>query len=217
MRTRYLLPLLLLLGCATRTDMLNMWADPDYPTGPVKTLLVVALIPDLESRQVWEEGFIESLEKNHVEATPSYMVAPYISPDSLDLMNICERAGCEGFMVILRHDPELRTIYVPGYITTDIREAPAGLPAPHPNYAAYEQTLCEPRRWIVTRRYHPGWARQELALRCDVDVWMREGERMVWTGTSEVIDPVSDQHAAYRISDRVVFELSRQGIVPAGL
>jgi len=214
MRTRHLLPLLLLLGCATRTEMVNMWVDPDYPMGPVKKMLVVALVPDLESRQVWEEGFIESLEKNHVKATPSHMVAPYISPDSLDLMNICERAGCDGFMVILRHDPEVRTVYVPGYITTTVREAPQRY---HLDYAVYAQTLCERRSWIVTREFHPGWAREELALRCDVDVWMREGECMVWSGTSEVIDPVSDQHAAYRLSDLVVFELSRTGIVPAGL
>ena len=210
MRIRRLLPLVLVLSaCATRTEMVNMWVDPENPPVPLERVLVFALVEDLEPRREWEEGFAAALEQNHVRATPSYAVAPYLSPDSLDIADACARAGCEGFMVILRHEPAMRTIYVPGYTTIVVREAD--------DYRLYCQSLQEQRRWIVTETVHPGWTHDELVQRCDVDVWMLEGEQVVWQGTTDVIDPISDQHAAERISDTVVFELSRAGIVPPGL
>jgi hypothetical protein len=53
-------------------------------------------------------------------------------------------------------------------------------------------------------------------LSCDIEMWTPQDRAgMVWSATSELLDPGSDDFAAFKVADAVVGELSRLGLIPS--
>lgn len=206
-RLRFLpLVLALLPSCATRPELFNTWVDPDHPAAPLKGLLVVAVARD--TRSVWEDEFAGTLKMNGVDATASYRSMPELG-DSVAVWNLARESGCDGILVIYPHPREWRTVFEEGYTDLESQEVPKPPRFPGDFSLETEEELVDV--------YYPFEEHDEIAALCDVDVWTREDSRMVWTGSTEMINPVSYQHTAYRTAAEVVHDLSRCGIIPAGL
>lgn len=203
-----LLPLvfsLVALSCGTRSQMLNMWVDPDYPPAPLQKLLVVALWESEPEREAWESAFARALEKNDVVAVPSHHVLSSAIPDSATIFDAARRAGFDGVVAIYETYEQTKTVYVSEYV-----ERVYIFPSPYEIYPF-------PRTVKVVDTYHPPHEKTETALRCDVEVWTAPDDvRMVWTGTTEVLEPDKNVDTCSIVAGWVGYQLVFCGLVPAG-
>ena len=116
-------------------------------------------------------------------------------------VEVVKRENFDGVLVTHKLTTETNTYYVPGYVTT--------VPRTHidpwtGSYSTYYRRI-----------YEPGYTETERVVRYQTDVWSTaEGGKMVWTGTSESIDPNSSQEVNREISAMIVPELMRAGILP---
>jgi hypothetical protein len=206
MRAHFLPHLALLLvlptyACTTRTALVNLWVDPEHPSQSMKQVLVVALWRDPDARAMWEERFAQELEDNDIKAMPSYVSLTSPLPDSVAVFREARNRSCDGVVVIHEHVLETSSFYIPGLSVPEATK---------------------------TRRWHRSSGKREVwmdggaapgsiaALRCDVEMWSPfDNNSLVWSGTSEVVDADSNDHAADRVADSVVDELARVGLVSA--
>jgi hypothetical protein len=182
--------------------MLNMWVDPDYPPGPMEKLLVVALWEAAATREAWESAFARALEESGVVAVPSQHVLGSAMPDSATIFDAARRAGFDGVVAIYETYDRTKTVYVAGYVEREV--------IPPPKYRIFPIPTVE-----IVDTYHPAYEKTETAVRCDVEVWTAPDDvRMVWTGTTEVMEPDSDESTCAIVAGWVEYQLVFCGLVP---
>jgi len=68
--------------------------------------------------------------------------------------------------------------------------------------------------WNYRRVYEPGYVETDRVVRYEINVWStREPGRLVWTGTTESVDPTSVEQVSREISAKIVPELQEQGVL----
>jgi hypothetical protein len=188
-------------GCGS-TQLINLWKDPSYQTGPLKKVLVVAMRKDELRRRMWEDAFVSALGEDHsgTVAIPSYQLFPERVPDTLALEQKTAEEGFDGVLVVARvHRDTLKTD-VPGYVTVE--------PFPQYNY-----------RWntYVTyyeNVYHPAYTESQAVFSVRTDLLLpQEGGKLVWSGTSKEIDPASPERFRKSVADLVMDRLSKAHLI----
>jgi len=199
-RRAWVAPLLLLAGCAAG-GLVNMWRDPDYPRQPLHRIFVVVVKRDPAQRRLMEESFVDALARHGVDATPSYRQFPTSLPDTAQIFDAVHDGSFDGVLVTSRLDTRTVERYVPGYVTT--------------------RTYLGWNRWLGRYQTYyadvdePGYVEAERVVRHRVDLWSTENDgEMVWTATSNSIDPSSANQVNREVVERVVHELVDQRIIP---
>jgi hypothetical protein len=207
---RTLVPLRFLLACAAAgilggcaaggTQLVDMWRDPTGAPQPIRKMLVVAVRRDATSRRIWEDGFVSQLEKRGVTGTPSYTMFQQGVPDTDAIADAVRDHDFDGVLFAHRLGATTQRTYIPGY------------------------THLEPV-WVQNRwsfNYHtywtevqdPGYVETDRLVHYRVDVWSTAGEwRMVWSGTTESMNPTSSRDVNNEIAKLIVPELIQQGII----
>jgi hypothetical protein len=192
----------LVLSCAGAT-LVDVWRDPDFRTAPLNDVLIVSMSGNAASRRLWEDGLVSELAKHGVGATPSYREFPSAVPDSDQVIDAVRHGGYDGAIVTHRLPTEQERHYVPGYRTL----RPVTVLNPWGYYATYYREVV-----------HPGHVETDRVVRHQTDVWStgKGGDRLIWTGVGEVIDPSSREAVRREIARTVVPELARENIIPSG-
>jgi hypothetical protein len=188
-------------GCAS-TQLVNVWKDPAYQAAPLKKIMIIAMRKDQIYRRIWEDAFVTALKEDHVGtvAVPSYQLFPEDIPEPPAVQEKSKEEGFDGVLIVARVERDTVKTDVPGYITN-------------------EQVTEYNRKWgVYTTRYenvyHPGYTETQtvVSVRIDLLATQEEGQ-LVWSATSEDIDPSSsDQFRSY-VSDQVMDKLAKEGIV----
>jgi hypothetical protein len=190
-----------LSACASSVGMVNLWKDPDSPKQPMTNVLVVAMKNDAALRRIWEDGTCAALTRYGVHATPSYRPFPTAVPDTQQVITAVRETGFDGILVTHRLDDQTAKTYTPGYTALQpvtVRNPWTGM------YQTYYESV-----------HTPGSVETSRVVRHQTDVWSTlEGGHMVWTGTSEVMDPTSSVQVNREITRRLLPELSRQHVIP---
>ena len=195
------LALLALSGC-TSTSLVNMWKDPEAPRQPLDNVLVVTLQKNPTSRRLWEDGFVASLKRHGVKATPSYQFFPDAAPDTAALAEAVHSRGFDGLLVAHEVSATAETHYVPGYLSVE----PVAYLSPWTGhyYSFY------------SRVYAPGYLETDRVVRYETEVYETgQGGRLVWSGTTESINPASNADVNKEIAHVVVPELIHSGVTRA--
>jgi hypothetical protein len=200
---------LLLAGCAaailggcsgSSTQLVNMWRDPTAPATPIHRMLVVAVRNNPVSRRIWEDGFVAALAKHGVEATPSYNLFPNAVPDTDAVVVAVREHDFDGVLVTHRLPTTTQQSYVPGYTHLEpvwVRGRWYG------TYHTYYQEVHE-----------PGYVETDQVVRNQVDVWNTAGDgRLIWSGTTESLNPSSGAEVNAAITKLIVPELLAQGVI----
>jgi hypothetical protein len=201
---------LLLAGCAAAailggcsgsgTQLVNMWRDPTASATPLHRVLVVAVRNDPVKRRIWEDGFVAGLAKHGVEATPSYQLFPNAVPDTDAVVGAVREHNFDGVLVTHRLPTTTQQTYVPGYSRLEpvwVRSRWYG------TYHAYWQEVHE-----------PGYVETDQVVRNQVDVWNTADDgRLIWSGTTESINPGSSAEVNSAITKLIVPELLAQGVI----
>jgi hypothetical protein len=182
-------------GCGS-TSLVNMWTDSSYGGAPLR-------------RRIFEDALCGELAKRGVSAVPSYRIFPD-GPPAEDACKAHVTSGnYDGLIVVKRAGRQTRQNYVPGYSTVE----------PVTRYNPWWGT------WDTAYRevYTPGYVETETALRFEIMVYgLRPGNKpgpssepseLLWTGTTETIDPTSSTSTSKEISSVVVPELAKAKII----
>ncbi len=189
-------------GCGS-TQQTNLWADPSYNAAPLTKILVIAIRKDQIERRIWEDAIatdLNSRENAGTIAVASYQLFPDNVPDTLAVRLKTEEERFDGVLVVGRAEF--------GTLTADV-----------PGYTAIESVTTFSRRWnaYVTRYqdvYHPGYTESEttLSVRTDLLLPGQEG-KLVWSVTSESVDPTSAKQFRSSVADRVVSQLRKSRFI----
>lgn len=187
-------------GCSAGTQLVDMWRDPTGGSQPIRKMLVVAVRRDPTSRRVWEDGLVSALEKRGVTATPSYNLFAQAPPDTDEVEAAVRDHNFDGILSVHRLPTTTQSTYVPGYTRLE------------PVWVKSRWSLNYHTYW--TEVHEPGYVETDRVLRHRVDVWnTTEDWRMVWSGTTESINPNSSRDVNAQIAKLIVPELLNQGII----
>jgi hypothetical protein len=193
------LAVLSLSGCASSTSLTNMWRDPEFAP-PMRSVLVIGMMRNAAARRNWEDRMAEELSTRHIHATPSYSLFPGDLPDTDAVITGVRREGFDGVMMIHPLGVQSETHYVPGYIRT----------VPTVGYDRWYGVYYNYYHQI----YEPGYVETEQVVRHQIDVYSTGSDgRLVWTGTSESVDPASRDEVRVKVASKVVAELVSSGVL----
>ena len=187
-------------GCAGNTQLVDMWRDPTALSRPIGKMLVVAIRRDETSRRIWEDGVSAQLSKHGTAATPSYNLFQHGVPDTADVEVAVRDHDFDGVLFVHRIGATTQQTYVPGYT----RLEPVWVRSRWSyNYHTY---------WAEV--HEPGYVETDRIVRHRVDVWSTSGDwRLVWSGTTESINPTAGSDVNRQIAKLIVPELMAQGII----
>jgi hypothetical protein len=187
----------------TASRLTDVWKDPSYNLGPMKTMIVISMKKDPVRRRLWEDAFTAEFLKYGVTATPSYYLFPDNLPDTNRIDEAIHLHGYDGVLIESRLRPQIQTTEVPAYVTT----------TPVMRYNPWRHRY---DTWYQ-EEYHPGYTDTSKTARHEADVWTtRENGRMVWSGTCSTQNPASSQQVHEEMTGLVVSALAKAGIIPAG-
>lgn len=195
--------LMVLIGGCAAPAMVDLWRDPSYQSGPMRNVLMISLQPDAGRRRIIEDTFVTQLGRLGAQVTPSYREFPTAAPDTQQVIASFEKNGYDGVLVSRALPSIEQTRYVRGYTTTE------PITRRRPFQGAY--------RTVYREVYHEGYTETDRVIRIQVEAWATQGEgRLVWSGTSEIINPGSFDQSKDQVIAHFARELSRSGVVPSG-
>lgn len=174
---------------------------PEAGTAAAKKLLIVLANPDQERRKRWEEIFAGEFNLKGVATAPSYQVVPdlklgrdavkaKVAADGFDSVLIARLVGVESKMKYKEKEKTLQ----PSYLGTDWYGG---------EWYTYYQTEVA------------GYVENKSRAQFKIDYWRLEGEkdRLVWSATSDSIDPRVKPESAIDIISEIVKALQKAGLI----
>ena len=190
------------LGSCTST-MKYTWSKVDFEGKKFNKILVIVLSSTQEGKMTAEEIIVKDLAKQDIQATNSFTVFP---PDE-DINNLTDEeierrildGGYDGVLVTKLIDAKSREIMEGG--TTYYQ----------PVTYHYHRSI----RTGYRNMYEPEYYRQELTYVIESQFFDVEEEAnresVVWSGQSEVTDPISFESASEEYSRTLVNTLIKSG------
>jgi hypothetical protein len=194
---------LVIIGGCGSTQQTNFWMDSSYNAAPMKKILVIAMRKDQLRRRMWEDAIVTTLgSKEHAGtvAIASYQLFPDNVPDTLAVRLKTKEEGFDGVLVVARAQRDTLTNDVPGY-------------------TANEAVTKYSYRWnaYVTNFedvYHPGYTETETTVSVRTDLLVPQGDgKLVWSVTSQSVDPTSADQFRNSVADRVVSQLKKERLI----
>ena len=189
-------------GCGSTQQMIR-WMDPSYNAGPAKKLLVIAIRKDQLLRRIWEDATVTAIGDDKQVGTvaiASYQLFPDDLPDTLTMSQKTMEEGFDGVLLVARVMRDTLTNDIPGYTTS-------------------EQITKFSRRWnaYVTRYedvYHPGYSETETTVSVRTDQLIpQEDGKLVWSVTSQSVDPTSAAQFRNAVAGRIVSQLRKARLI----
>jgi hypothetical protein len=188
------------VGCVS-SQLTNTWMDPSFKDQPMTNILVIAVKRNAVSRRIWEDGLVAELSAHSVVSIPSYRLFPNAIPDTQQVVTAVREKKCDGVLMVRRLPSQTATYDRPGYVRS----------VPVTRYDRLKQTYYT----IYREVYEPAFSDTLKIMRHEIELWStKETGQLVWAGTGETLDPSSREAVRKEITDLIIPELARQGIIP---
>lgn len=181
-------------GCAS-TTLQSTWRDPGYTGGAFKRIFVLALSTrDVTARRVLEDVMVAKLAASGVEAVPAWQSLPNDGPVAESALTAAVTASrADGMLMV-------RLLGVDTQLT--VWPAPIG-PGPRFGwYGAYSG-------WYA----YPQVTQTQTAV-VETTFFDVRSQRIVWSATSETLNPTSVQRDAPEFADVILASLRKDGLLP---
>lgn len=169
--------------------------------GPAKKLLLVLVNPDLERRKNWEEIFAGELALQGVVVVPSYRLFPELPKD---------REAATAKVVAEGFDSVLITNLVDIETKVKWKEAETSL---QPQYLGQDWYGSY---WYTYQQVEvPGYMENKSRARFKCDYWRLDGGKgkIVWSGTSDSLDPGIKPQAGLDVITEITKALRKAGLI----
>jgi hypothetical protein len=197
---------LVIAGCATTTSTMNMsWVNPEHAPTPIKKVLVIGLATDPAMRKTFETSMGATLQKEGVEAVPSFGVMQDLTRVGDEaaaramVLEAVTKTGADAVTVtrLVREDTSQRVVQGSTYV------APSAYY--HNMYGYYYNSY----QMVST----PDYVVEDKAYVVETNLYDVATEKLVWTGISETVNPVSAADAVESVGKTIVYTLRREKLI----
>ncbi len=189
----------LAVSCMGTTRMLGSWTDPEYDSAPVHKVLVIGLGENVANIRSFEGAMASQLEKRGITAVLGSSIIPAGAPfDTTGGRQYCRENGIELVTItrIVGLSKETEVVPATAYYEPD-RTYHRFFPYYYTSYS------------VVTT---PGYTRQYAVVTVETNVYSMKNERLIWSGQSQAVDPISAFEAASDFAATFVRDMARCGI-----
>ena len=185
---------LVLTACAT-TRPVHEWRDDGF-SGPIDSVLVIAVFERSTQRRVYEDLFAQALRAYDTEAIPGYTlmtsqvelsratVESAVRGRAIDAVLVTRLLGVEQ---VATYEPPTTRVYYRNY------------------HRYYQHALTETT---------PGYYRRYKVLSIETVLYDTASGKLVWSMQSEAIEPSTPRHVIEEQIDLSIAHLSAQGLLP---
>lgn len=186
-------------GCASSTQLADVWRDPSYRAAPMSNVYVVAVRKDAVRRRQWEDAYVSVLSERGLKAVPSYLQYPDAAPDTEQVVDAVSASGFDGVVISLRRPNTVETQEIPPTVTT----------VPVTRWSRFRGAYFTAFREV----YQPGYVETNEVRNFQTDVWSTdEGGRLVWSATVKAYDPVGETGVRDVVAKKIVARAVKDGI-----
>lgn len=195
-------PILVILlvpaGCAT-TTLQSQWRDPGYTGGPFKKFFVIGLSArDVTARRIFEDVMVAKLTAAGVQAVPEWqsVQAEGQAPEGV-VSGAVEATGADAVLMAR-------------LVAIDTRISVMPVAVPGPGFGWYGPYAGWYSSWYAA----PQITQYDVAI-VETSLFDAKTKRLVWSATSQTVDPASVQKEAPVFADTIIGALQRAGLLPA--
>jgi hypothetical protein len=201
-----LIPILLglaLISSAKSSKLAYTWRNPNYSGSSFKNVLVLAMNGHSSGRLDFEDRMVERLARPGLQAVPSYSLLPRpeSTPIQMDqLKSVVRDQKFDAILVSRLVKYDKTTTYVPGQA--------------YPLYPYYG-TFYGYYGALYPVVYSPGYLRTDTSAQIETNLYSTakpDGE-LVWTGTSNTVNPKSVSKAIDDVVDLIAQQLEKENII----
>jgi len=189
-------------GCATTTEIVNQWVNPDYGSPRFRRIMVVGVSKQPGIRRTFEDEFVAKLKAAGVDAVPSYLYIPEDEQvEEARLQEAVKRANADGIIITRLVRVERKTEVSPGFY----QPAPAVTFGYYGGYSA---------AWLGY--YEPPRIYQYDVYISETNLYDVTRNQLVWAGTVETSAPGDINKEIARYVDTVIDALKSKNLLAAG-
>ena len=186
-------------GCAS-TQLTNVWRDPSYTGGVLKSILVMGVSQEAGVRRIFEDEFAAKLNGVGVHAVASYLLIPQDGPaDRPTLDAAIAKAGADGVLITRLLRVERHSQYAPGSV---IAVPAVGY---RRNFHGYYSST-----WV---QYAPPQRFDYDIVVLETNLWQPKKDELVWSGTTESFAPSDVRQATQEFADVIIKALREQKLI----
>jgi hypothetical protein len=193
----------LLASCGT-TQFTNLWKDPSYSAPQLKKLMVIAFRRDQVNRRMWEDAFVTAIgsQKTTASAVPSYHLFPNEIPQPDSIKEISKAQGYDGILIVSKIERDTLTNQFPGYTSNELVTEYSHK---WKSYVTHYEDV-----------YHAGRTDTSTAVSVQTDLLLTQGNegQLVWSATSQTINPASRDEFRAAVANTVAKQLIRDHLIP---
>ncbi|HSY66485.1 MAG TPA: hypothetical protein VK829_17975 [Terriglobales bacterium] len=185
------------------TKLAYSWRNTNAPSGPFKNIMVLALNGQAANRAQFEDVLTAAITKSGVQAVQSYSLIPRPNLTPIDMDQLRNVVQGQGFDAVL-----VSRIVAYHKTVTEVQDPIFPL---EPYYA----TLYGYYGFASPMVYSPTYLQTEQKVQVETNLYATakpEGV-LVWTGTSDTVNPRSVNDAINAIVRLVAQELQKQNLI----
>ncbi|MBK8287447.1 MAG: hypothetical protein IPK95_01425 [Cellvibrionales bacterium] len=184
---------ILMLAACGYTSLTDAWQSPAFQRKQLDNVLVVAVTPNKTNRILFENGFLDALRREGIQATASYNVTGTSTPTKESVTAYLAKGNIQ-YVIVARYGGKETTVT---HVPESVRTYYTGPYYPsHSGYwDRYGNTSTMTRDAYVDTR-------SDVIL--TTSVYDAKTEQLVWVGRSKSFEVNSISHAAHELADRVV-------------
>jgi len=185
----------LLTACAgSPTKVVEQWIDPEF-NGKLSNILVISLNQSVDSRRVFENGFLLELTNRKVQAQASYTLLPdYESLDKETVKAAVSGSSIDGVIV-------LRAVKV----TKEGRHVQAQ--AEGTRYDEFYAYVGE------YRPTYDSYTTLDTIVHLETNLYVVKGEQLIWTGKTETFNPTDVNELIAELAEKVIAQITQTGFL----
>ena len=188
---------------AGSTKFVFTWLKPKYNGEHFKNILVLGINGKVEKRAEFEDQLSAAITRPGIVAIPSYSLLPRLNSTPLDMSQLRDVVRGQNIDAIVAS----RLIKVKKSVT----EIPGQVYTPYPYYNSFYGYYGT----IYPVVYSPDYLRVERIAQIETNFYstLKPDGELIWTGTSDTIDPHSPLKAIDAVSKLIVQELEKEKII----
>jgi hypothetical protein len=185
------------------TKFVFTWTNPSYSGAHFKTILVLGINGKVENRAEFEDQLAAAITRPEIQAIPSYSLLPRPDATPIDvnqLRDVIRGQNIDAIVASRLIKINSTVTYIPGQIYT-----------PYPYYNTFYGYYGA----IYPVVYSPDYLRVDKTAQIETNFYSAaqpDGE-LIWTGTSNTVNPHSPLKAIDAIARLIVQELQKQKII----
>ena len=195
-----LLILLLSFTSCTSTKLTSVWRDNTFE-GYIDTLMVVAVTENTRNRLIFERKFVEEFVKAGIEAVASIDVIPP------------EETANEDAILTAAKKREISMIMVTHLIGVEDKEVfhpPKTYTVPSRGYYGRFNSYYP---HVYEYVHEPGYYTKHKSVNLETNLYETKNEKLIWSVTSETIDPGSVNTIIESLSNEVIKNLRKHNLL----